>query len=126
MKGTRMLIASAIFVIAGACAANPDPSADVGPTQETKVQVTNNNWSDMTIYAYRGGSRVRLGRVTSFGSEVFTLPKTVLASGSGFQLFAQPFASKGGFSTDVMSVFPGQTIRLKLENNLGVSTYSVW
>ena len=43
-----------------------DGLLDAGMTQQrTVVHVTNNNWSDMTIYLVRDGSQQRLGSVPS-------------------------------------------------------------
>lgn len=90
-------------------------------SQDTRVEVTNNNWLDMAVYAERGGLKVRLGMVTSMGNETLTIPRNVMASSSGIRLIASPIGSSSAYATYPMDVWPGETVEFTIENNLGTS-----
>lgn len=111
-----------------ACASSLDggDAAQSASTGETLVRVKNHNWADMTVYLVRGGMRVRLGTVTSMTETTLTVPRAILAAGIDVQLIADPIGSSQRFMTETIMVSPGQTIDLMLENNLNLSSYSVW
>jgi hypothetical protein len=105
-------------------AANERPIA-VEDTRTT-VQVRNNNWSDMVVYAVRHSTRTRLGMVTSMGTERFTVPSGVNLTGGTLSLVASPIGSSARFSTGAIPINPGQTVELTLQNHLPISSWSVW
>lgn len=90
------------------------------------IQVTNNNWLDMAVYAVRNGLRMRLGTVNSLNTETFTVPRALMTGASAFQLVADPIGSSGTFQTQSISVWPGQTVKFQIENQLGISNVSTW
>ena len=90
-------------------------------SSETRVEVTNNNWLDMAVYAERGGLKVRLGMVTSMGNETLTIPQNVMASSTGIRLIASPIGSSSTYASYPMEVWPGETVEFTIENNLGTS-----
>lgn len=64
-----------LFFVA-ACAARSDPTSFARTRsldqQELSIEVENRNFSDATVYAFHGGYRLRLGRVTGKTTETFT------------------------------------------------------
>ncbi len=52
--------------------------------------IENRNWADITIYAIRGGTRVRLGTVTSMNSITFVIPAEVTSGSESIRLLADP------------------------------------
>ena len=72
------LIAVGGLALAAACASRGLPStaadqAAFGPRERgLTVEVWNQNFYEVTIYAYREGNRTRLGTVNSNGTEFFT------------------------------------------------------
>jgi hypothetical protein len=91
---------------------------------EATIRVTNNNWSEMTVFILRSGMRTRLGNVGSMSSGQFSLPSGVLAS--SVRLMAVPLAARRGYVSQTMSILPGQQVVLKLENNLNLSSFQVY
>jgi hypothetical protein len=94
--------------------------------QGMTVQVQNHNWSDMVVYAVRYTSRVRLGMVTSMNSRKFKVPNSVAVSTGGLELVAEAIGSQEQFVTGPINVQSGQLVELKLQNQLPISTWSVW
>ncbi len=100
------------------------------------LYVQNDNWLDIVVYAVRGGSRFRLGQVSSVQSAKFDLPEAAMGASSGLYILADPIGvvsatvDAGGrssmFATDDIMIAPGHTIiELRLDNVLDHSSYSV-
>jgi hypothetical protein len=90
------------------------------------VKVTNNGWSDVDMFLLRGSSRIRLGMVTSMSSQRFTVPASFLNGASDLRLHAHPIGGFNDFQTQPLLVSPGQQISLTLQNNLNLSSYSIY
>ena len=128
MKAIRGIIAAAAVVL-GACAPGADPANspfERNQPREVTVQVQNQNWSDMVVYAVRGGMRVRLGTVSAMSRGSFPVPRTALAGSGQLRLLADPIGSSRGFLSDVLSVRPGQRVSLEVGHDLAMSFTSVW
>jgi hypothetical protein len=137
---TRNLVAlAAVTLSAGGCAygstmtdnsmtdeaMSDETMTDVALSDDrTVVRVTNNNWSDMTIYLLRSGARRRLGTVTSQSTHTFVVPTSMISLSSRVYLLADPIGSARTFTSAPLIINPGQTAEWKLENSLALS--SVW
>jgi FtsP/CotA-like multicopper oxidase with cupredoxin domain len=80
----------------------------------------------MTVYAVRGTSRIRLGMVTSMATQVFRLPEAVAGGAGGVRLLADPIGGSEQFLTPAMRVSPGDEVKLEIQNQLQISTVSIW
>ena len=89
------------------------------------LQVVNNNWSDIVIYALVDGSRTRLGDVGSTRTRMLRLPNSVLASSGMLQLVLDPLGSRNTYRTGVIMVSGGQRVRLQIENELRLTSWTV-
>ncbi|HEU0079279.1 MAG TPA: hypothetical protein VFQ76_16610 [Longimicrobiaceae bacterium] len=134
----RSVLATAVAVLSvvlgGACAPAASGGAASLPPELSRsgtgapptVRVTNNNWSNMTVYAVRGTTRFRLGMVTSMQTEVFRLPASLTGGAGGVRLLADPIGGSEQFLTPAVFVTRGEEVKLELENQLQVSSVSVW
>lgn len=127
-SATFAAMAVALIGAGGCASAQPydvsmfgEATADQGAT----LRVMNNNWSDMTIYAVRGGMRIRLGRVGGMSTGELRIPSGVMASSAPLRFLASPLASNRNFLSQVVAAVPGQRINLHLESNLNLSTFTV-
>jgi hypothetical protein len=93
---------------------------------KTTLRVSNNSWADMNLFLLRGTTRHRLGMVTSMNTTTFTIPEEALSAASDLRLYADPIGSIRGWSTQPLLVNPGQEISLTLQNNLNLSSYSIF
>jgi hypothetical protein len=93
--------------------------------QGVELRVTNHNWSLVVVYAMRNGTRWRLGDVPTMGTRTFSLDRTTGMGPGGVEILVDPLGSSEAFLTDQVTVGPGETIVLRVENNLSHSTYSV-
>ena len=131
---TTAVAVCAVVLLGGACAPAtgagsdsylPDELAPARAAAPT-VRVTNNNWSNMTVYAVRGSTRFRLGMVASMSTVVFRVPPSVLSGGDGLRLLADPIGGSESYQTPAIYVNPGEVVRLDLQNQLSISSYSVF
>jgi hypothetical protein len=134
MSGIRNFItAVAVVTLAGACApaTNSLASDDIGDLAPrgraaTTLEVENNNWATMNVYALRGSSRVRLGTVTSMSRAVFRIPASLLNAAGDVRLMADPIGSSNTHVTPSIQVNPGERIEFTIQNHLATSSVSVW
>ena len=93
----------------------------------TTVRIENRNWQDINIFVVMsGGSRLRLGTVTSNSSARYTLAGRILLSTSYFQVVAELIGSDEGIVTEIIHVTPGLVIEWNIENVLRNSNYFIW
>jgi len=129
---TAVAVAS-VGVFGGACAPAASGGAEAlapemyagRPPAPPTVRVTNNNWSNMNVFAVRGTTRYRLGMVTSMATQVFRLP-AALAGAGGVRLLADPIGGSEQFLTPAVYVRSGEEVKLELQNQLQISSISVW
>jgi hypothetical protein len=82
-------------------------------TGDTVLEVRNQNYADMDVYAYSGGLATRIGTVVGSSTQSFALKETLLGAGD-FRIIATPIGGNGRASTGNLSVSPGQTIHFTI------------
>ena len=110
-------MALAALAIGGpaACAHTPAPDPSAAPAEAeapTTVRVQNQGFLDMTIYVYRGGSRLRLGVATGSSTAVFTIPKTIVQIGTPLRFLASPIGGNRQPISQEVTVSPGDEVGL--------------
>ncbi len=85
------------------------------------VEVFNNNWSDMAIYAVSSGTRHRLTTVTTGTSQKFTLPRHLNADVREIRLLADPIGGPRAVLSDPLILSPGDEVEWHLQNHLALS-----
>jgi hypothetical protein len=129
MRGLAQLVPAALIALSvGACATHSGPQEGPLPpsSSEASVKVTNNNWADMNVYVERSGMRVRLGTVTSMGSRLFRVPRSVVNATGDIRLVADPIGSRDVHVTAPVQVWPGQTVDFRIENHIAISSVAIW
>ena len=117
---TLLVLASTACV--GRQVENPlERSTTIRPVQ---VLVENDNWSDLTVYAVVGGSRMRLGVVGSSSTRRFTLRHRL---GSGLDTFRFTARMMGGRSLETPSFTlpPGAEFQWTVGTSATTSHYMV-
>lgn len=125
LKHTAIVLA--LGALAGGCASNQEEVRSAGPEAEeqTRVEVSNHHWSDVTVYAAGGGARVRLGTVVSMRDRTFEISPEMVAIDGSLQLVAEVIGSSRTHRSDRILVGPGDWVEWNLENHLALSNYSV-
>jgi hypothetical protein len=129
MKTTSPRIAAlalAATMALGACSQQQRyATEDFSPVGVIAVEVSNNNWMDMVVYAVSSGSRVRLGSVTTGFQQRFKLPPSANAQSGPLYLEAHPVGSHEIYRSDPIMVTPGTKVVWSLENQLGLSSHRI-
>ena len=89
------------------------------------LKVSNYNWMDVVVYAVQGGTRVRLGQVTSMNTTSFRLPPRMVNSGETVRLMVDPIGSTEGWQTEGISIHAGQQVQFNVQNALSFSSVMV-
>ncbi len=110
----------------GAASADDLSSAQAAPANTAIVHVDNHNWQDVDVFAVREGMKLRLGMVTSMSAGDFRLPESFLVGSPNVQLRIDPIGASSAYLTQTILVTPGQTVDLRIENNLNLTSYSVY
>ena len=84
--------------------------------------VQNHNWSDVRIYVVHDGVSERVGLVTAAAVGTFILPGRFFASQAGIQLQAYAIAGDQPYTTEVLTLHPGDAITWTLESQLDHSS----
>ncbi len=122
--GVSMIVVSAVS--AAAQQEKPKTDGKQSPQARVTAQVTNNHWLDIRVYAVADGREERLGTVTSYTSDRFTLPRWFVDVGHSTQLVAYPIGSRSRVATPVLLLTPGDVIDWRVENNLKLSNVAVF
>jgi hypothetical protein len=92
----------------------PAPRSGSGQTKEaqnqTRVQIDNQNTSDMNIYLISSGTRVFLGSVESFAKDTLAIPRGANSMSPGVRLLADPLGGSSPITTPNILVGPGKTV----------------
>ena len=129
MSGRRAVGARAIWGIAlavlalGGCASGgrgsetpPPGSVDLNTGErspdKTTVLVDNHNLNEMTIYAYQGTQRMRLGRAKSSGITELRIPTSLVSGVVQMRFYAQPMVTGGqrAYLSEMIPVQPGDQV----------------
>jgi hypothetical protein len=88
------------------------------------VNVTNNNFNDVDVYALEGGIYQRLAMVPSMDSVSVKLPGDAQITG-GVRLLVDPIGGQSAFFTGEILVSPGDAIRLTVANPIDLTNWFV-
>jgi hypothetical protein len=102
-----------MLATASACAGRaPETAAE--PTESAAVQVQNQGFSDMVVYAIHGGQRIRLGLATGNSTNTFTIPRHLIRGAGGIRFLADPVGGNRTPVSEEMTVNPGDVVTLTI------------
>jgi hypothetical protein len=78
------------------------------------LQVENQSFADMVIYAINGGQRIRLGLATGNSTKSFTIPAYLVHSGSVLRFLADPIGGDRTPISEQMTMQPGELVTLTI------------
>jgi len=111
----RSFLLPALLTLAAALpGCSKPPVTPVSPEEPTYLEVQNQSFYDMTVYAIRSGSRIRLGTVTGNTTHVFTIPKSLVNPGMPLRFQADPIGGGGAPFSQEIVINPGDTLVLRI------------
>jgi hypothetical protein len=102
-----------MLAILAACAGR-SPDTDTEPAGPAMVQVQNQGFTDMVIYAISSGQRVRLGLATGNSTKTFTVPRYLTGGAGPIRFLADPIGGNRTPVSEEMSVHPGDLVTLTI------------
>jgi hypothetical protein len=124
VRGWTIAAVAALTIDAAACATN-HASGTASPRDVMIVTVNNSNYMDLDVFAVRGRARARVGSVTGLSTATFRVPAEYAPDGN-LQLLIDPIGSNTTYTTETISVNPGQHVELTVAPVLRMSSFSVW
>ena len=88
------------------------PSADANQAQrgKTRVEIDNQNFSDMNVYLIGQGTRLLLGSATGLSKTTLLIPQGNLGGEWRVRLQADPIGGSAPIRTPTLLVPPGQSV----------------
>ncbi len=115
------------IVLVLACA-GPRQNVDSGAQDGAKsflLLLTNRYLLDVNVFLQHDGQADRIAMVTSASSRTLELPLHMLGQGGAIRLIAEPIGDDTRYTTDILTVQPGQMVELNVENPIARSNYSI-
>ena len=106
--------ALALLVSATTSCGGRSPETTPEPSGAAMVQVQNQGFSDMVVYAVSGGQRIRLGLATGNSTQTFTIPRNLVRGAGPIQFLADPVGSNRTPISEEMTVQPGDIVTLTI------------
>lgn len=109
MSSLRHVVAcSALALVAAAsCRSGGAAAANAGDTVTTTIDIQNNDFYDMTVYAVQSGQRVRLGIAPGNKTTVLTIPRYLINGTTYLRFVADPIGGRRLPVTEEIDVSAG-------------------
>jgi hypothetical protein len=108
-------IAFALLLLgATACKTLSHGSSTFDQNQPSVLQVDNQGFLDMTVYAARSSQRVRLGIATGNNKTSFTIPSSLVSGLTSLRFIADPIGGSRASVSQEITVAPGDTVVLTI------------
>jgi hypothetical protein len=110
-----------------ACAAprqnmDPEPQPNAGGFS---LILTNHHLLDVNIFLQHDGQADRIAMVNASTTRTLVLPLYMLGQSGNIRLIAEPIGDDTRYTTDLLTVQPGQIVSLNVENPIPRSNYSI-
>jgi hypothetical protein len=112
----RTIAFSLLLLGAAACKTLSQGSGDseLARPEPTILQVDNQGFLDMNVYAARNSQRVRLGTATGNGKTNFTIPASLVSGLTPLHFVADPIGGRRASVSQEITVAPGDTVVLTI------------
>jgi hypothetical protein len=89
-----------------------DLNTDRRSSDKTTVVVDNQNLNEMTIYAYQGTQRMRLGRARASATTELRIPSSMVSGVVQMRFYAEPMVTGGqrAYLSEMIPVQPGDQV----------------
>jgi hypothetical protein len=109
MKIISIAFALSLAAIAG-CSGFSRGSGTTDPNQPTVVEVDNQGFLDMDVYAVRSGQRWRLGLAPGNSRTKLTIPRSMVSGLTPLRFIADPVGGRRASVSQEITVAPGDTV----------------
>jgi hypothetical protein len=127
-SGTARPVALLLLTLLALSCRGPRQNMDPGPSPTAdgfSLMLTNHNLLDVNVFVFHDGQADRVATVPASSSRLLALPLWMLGQSKAIKLIAEPIGADTRYTTDLLSVQPGQIVRLTVETPLDRSNYSM-
>jgi hypothetical protein len=110
----RSIALSYMLLGAFACKTLSRGSGDADQNGPTVIQVDNQGFLDMNVFALRSSQRVRLGTAPGNSKTNFTVPPTLVSGLTPLRFVADPIGGRRASVSQEITVAPGDTVVLTI------------
>ena len=110
----RIFAASLALLVLAACNGLRHGSGAMDPNAPTVVQVDNQAFLDMAVYAVRSSQRVRLGTANGNRKTNLTVPPGLISGLTPLRFVADPIGATRASVSEEITVAPGDTVVLTI------------
>ena len=107
-------IAFALLVLGATACKTLSHGGTADQNQPTVLQVDNQGFLDMNVYASRSGQHVRLGTATGNNKTNFTIPRSLVTGLTSLRFIADPIGGSRASVSQEITVTPGDTVVLTI------------
>jgi len=107
---SRSIAFALFFVALVACSTMAPGTGGSDRNQPTAVQVDNQGFLDMTVYAARSAQRVRLGIAPGHSIRVLDVPPALISGLTPIRFIADPIGGSRPSVSEEITVAPGDTV----------------
>lgn len=111
---SRSIALALFFVSLLACTTMAPGPGGADQNQPTVLEVENQGFPDMTVYAARSGQRIRLGIATGLSKTKFTIPSSLLSGVTPLRFVADPIGGNRASVSHEITVSPGDTVMMTI------------
>ena len=112
--GTRVLVLAAALVSIVACNGFKRGSGSANPNEPTRLQVDNQQFLDMAVYAVRSFERIRLGTANGNSKTNLRIPSALVFGLTPMRFIADPIGATRASVSEEITVAPGDTVVLTI------------
>lgn len=122
-------LTAALLIAAALVAGCRGPRQDIGPAPAEadgfSLILNNHHLLDVNIFIQHDGQADRVATVLASNSRAIALPAWMLGQSHTVRIIAEPIGDDTRYTTDLLSVQPGQVIELNIESSIARSNYSI-
>lgn len=121
-----LLLGLVLLLLSSGCGkALSSPFGGSGRDGPVTVEVVNNNFNDLNVYAVLGGQSLRLGTVTGKTTARLSLDEDRVAAAWGLRVRVEPIGSRESYTSDEVMVSAGAHVVLEIGAELSMSHISL-
>src|SRR3982751_5879342 len=111
---TRSFVLAAALIAVTACNGFKGGSGSANPNEPTTLQVDNQGFLDMAVYAVRRVDRICLGPATGNTKTNLRIPSTLVNGLTPMRFIADPIGATRASVSEEITVAPGDTVVLTI------------
>jgi hypothetical protein len=104
---------------------NVDNSAPAPQADGFSLILNSHHLLDANVFVQHDGQADRVGMVSASSSKALVLPLWMLGASRAIRIIVEPIGDETRYTTDILSIQPGQTIVLNVESTIDRSNYSI-